>query len=97
MSQTAARIHTVRCRRKKAEQAYIFTLCRGWDIVSDSIRDMILEQIRRASDGDALAGRALYDVIVRGKDPKRVSERTGVELLRIYKMRRDFLNGFPIS
>lgn len=90
------RYDPVRCRRSTREQACILALCGLWDTAPDSVRDRITEHIESAAQGDAAAGRALFSVLIRGESPRAAAASTGVELGRLYEVRRAFMNAFPI-
>ena len=89
------RFYPVKCNRRTREQVYIMALCGCWKTAPDSARKRILQTIKNTG-ASPKEGRALFAVLVRGQGPKAVSARTGIELARLYELRRDFLNSFPI-
>lgn len=90
------RYYLVESKRSAREQNYIMALCGCWGFAPDSVRERVQEQIRRAARGNTKESRALFSVLIREEKPKSVSERTGISLARVYEMRRDFIDSFPI-
>ncbi len=83
------------CRRTPEEQRYIWATMRIWQRLPAPRR----EQIRGLSGRIARTpeeGRALYDVAVRARPPQTVSSRTGVPILRLYELRREFYDRFEL-
>ena len=75
--------------RTPSEQRYIWSTLEIWKKLPEKRREELRELIGSIAD-TAPEGRALYDVLVRGKPPQAVSAGTGVTLARIYGMRREF-------
>ena len=83
------------CARSTGEQRYIWAALAIWRRLPEARREEIRGLIARIADTPA-EGRALYDVLVRGAAPQAVCARTGVQLARVYAMRREFYNAFRI-
>ena len=83
------------CHRTAAEQRYIWATLRIWQRLPPARREAIRSLIGRIARTPA-EGRALYDVAVRASPPTTVSGRTGVPILRIYELRREFYERFEI-
>ena len=82
--------------RTKQEQALIFASLDLWDKYPDRSREAVYD-LMRGIGRDPMERRAIYDVMIQRRVPQRVSEKTFVTLQRIYEMRREFINKFPIS
>ena len=66
-------------------------LCEGGDYEKE-----IRALIDRLAEGPA-EGRALYALLVRGETMQRIGDSTGVSAARLYRLRRDFSEQFPIG
>lgn len=83
------------CTRSEGEQRYIWAALAIWRRLPEARREEVrglIGQIARTP----VEGRALYDVLVRGISPQAVCARTGVQLNRLYDMRRTFYNDFRL-
>ena len=83
------------CHRTTEEQRYIWATMQVWQRLPPARREEIRGLIGRVARTPA-EGRALYDVTVRFRSPNAVSTRTGVPLLRVYELRREFYERFEI-
>ena len=83
------------CRRTAEEQRYIWATLLIWKRLPPARREGIRALIGRIARTPE-EGRALYDVTVRGLTPQSVSRRTGVPVLRVYELRREFYDRFDI-
>ena len=83
------------CIRSEGEQRYIWAALAIWKRLPEVRREEIRGLIGRIADSPA-EGRALYDILVRGSSPQAVSTRTGIQLNRLYDMRREFYDGFRL-
>ena len=91
-----ARFRAIRgCERSAVEQRYICSTLDIWRRLPMERRQEIRELIDRVAETPE-EGRALYDVLVRGHSAQAVSARTGVQLNRLYRMRRRFYEEFRI-
>lgn len=83
------------CRRSREEQRYIWSVLEIWHTLPEERREEIRSLIGRLAATPA-EGRALYDVLVRRISPQAVNSRTGVSVPRIYGLRRQFYDRFPL-
>ena len=77
------------CTRSEGEQRYIWAALAIWKRLPEHRREEMRGLIGQIAE-TPVEGRALYDVLVRGISPQAVCSRTGVQLNRLYAMRRAF-------
>jgi len=75
--------------RTASEQRYIWSMLEIWKKLPEPRREEVRGLIGSIA-ATAPEGRALFDVLVRGRPPQVVSAGTGVTLSRVYEMRREF-------
>lgn len=83
-----------RCRRTPSEQQYIRASMRIFTKLPAERQEAARQLIAELADTPE-EGRALYDVLVRGFAPSRVSERTGITVHRLYRLREGFYDRLP--
>lgn len=79
----------VKCDRSVAIQRIIWARLAAYEELDKAAQSEIRALIADIADTSE-EGRALFDVLVRGRTPETVSTRTAVELRRLYAMRREF-------
>lgn len=84
------------CRRSAAEQRFIYSALEIFPRLKEGERQEIRALIDRLAEGPA-EGRALYALLVRGETMQRIGDSTGVSAARLYRLRRDFYEQFPIG
>ena len=84
------------CRRAEPEQRYIFSTLEVFPRLGEERRREIRALIGRIA-ATPEEGLALFALLVRGESPQRINSRTGVPVVRLYRMRRDFYEQFPIG
>lgn len=77
------------CRRKVREQKYIFAMLGAWDSLPLERRAELRLLISSVCSG-AEEERALFDVLVRQREPEAAAARTGITIRRLYALRREF-------
>jgi len=84
------------CRRTEAEQRYIFSTLEIFPRLGESRRQEIRALIERLTEGPTEA-RALFALLVRGEVLHKIGESTGISYRRLYRLRREFYEQFPIG
>lgn len=85
----------IQCGRPVAIQKLIRANLDAWKYLPEKDRDRIRGMVGKIA-GTPMEGRALYDVLIRGKAPEVVAETTYVPKKRIYQMRRAFYDMWEI-
>ncbi len=83
------------CQRSVGEQRCIWSMLEIWNRLPQERREEARALIGEIAQ-TPVEGRALFDVLTRGATPQSVSQRTGVTLSRIYRMRRAFYERYSI-
>lgn len=77
------------CRRSVKEQRYIWAALQIWSKLPEKRRAVMTALIDKLAVS-AEEGRALFEVLVKEKDPDAVSRKTMVTVGRIYELKREF-------
>ena len=83
------------CGRSVKEQRYIWAQMQIWDRLPMERKNAVRALIGRIARTPE-EGRSLFDVAVRGLTPQIASMRSGVTLMRVYDLRREFYERFVI-
>lgn len=79
----------VKCSHSVAMQRIIWAKLAAYSELCSADQSEIRALIADIAE-TAEEGRALFDILIRGKAPETVSRRTAVELRRLYEMRREY-------
>lgn len=83
------------CARSAGEQRYIYDMLAIWKKLPAARQEEVRRLIGEIAQ-TPLEGRALFDVLVRGISMQAEAARTGVQISRLYKMRREFYERYRL-
>lgn len=83
------------CARSAGEQRVIYDMLAIWKKLPEVRREEARRLIGEIA-ATPLEGRALFDVLVRGISPQAECARTGVQINRVYRMRREFYERYRL-